>query len=85
MVKATVTTNVLCSDLTPEGYKAEFEPVLGPTLKTEVQVEGQTVRALIDTGSPISLVSIDFLLQALKALIETVLKPGELAKALKRG
>ena len=110
LVKATVTTNILCSDLTPkeckEGaqpvlgptLKTEIqvegkalkeckegaEPVLGPTLKTEIQVEGKVVEALIDTGSPVSLVSIDFLLQALKAQIGTAGTPAEQAQALKR-
>ena len=38
---------------------------LGPTLAVEVYVEGQPTKALLDTGSPVSIISIEFLLQAL--------------------
>ena len=38
---------------------------LGPTLTAEVCVEGRPSQALLDTGSPVSIVSINFLLQAL--------------------
>ena len=39
LAKATVTTNILCSDLTLKECKEGAEPVLGPTLKTEIQVK----------------------------------------------
>ena len=38
---------------------------LGPTLMSEVQLEGCPVNALLDTGSPVSIVSLKFLLEAL--------------------
>ena len=41
--------------------------MVGPTLTAEIQVEGQPIKELIDTGSAISLVSIDFLLQVLNS------------------
>ena len=36
---------------------------LGPTLSVDVQFEGSPVSALIDTGSPVSIVSLQFLLR----------------------
>lgn len=38
---------------------------LGPTLLVQVEFEGSPVNALLDTGSPVSIVSLQFLLQAL--------------------
>ena len=38
---------------------------LGLTPTTEVQVEGCPVTALLDTGSPLTIISLDFLLQTL--------------------
>ena len=38
---------------------------LGPTLTSKVQLEGCPVDALLDTGSPASIVSLEFLLEAL--------------------
>lgn len=35
---------------------------LGPTLSVDVDFEGSPVNALIDTGSPVSIVSLRFLL-----------------------
>ena len=43
----------------------EDGPSLGPTLAVKVCVEGQPTKALLDTGSPVSIVSIEFLLHAL--------------------
>ena len=34
---------------------------LGPTLTSEVTIEGKTVKALLDTGSPVTIMSLDFL------------------------
>ena len=45
------------------------ELMVGPTLTTEIKVEGKAVKVLIDTGSPVSLISIDFLLQALLPVV----------------
>ena len=38
---------------------------LGPTATTEVTLEGYPVKALVDTGSPNTIMSLDFLLQVL--------------------
>ena len=58
---------------------------LGPTLTAEIQIEGCPVTALLDTGSPVTIVLLDFLLQTLakqkkprettQARIEEKLKP----------
>ena len=40
-----------------EGNKNE----VGPTLIAEVEVEGKTVKALLDTGSPVTILSVDLL------------------------
>ena len=45
----------------PEGAQ------LGPTPFTTVEVEGQPAKTLLDTGSPVSIVSLDFLIKALVA------------------
>ena len=37
---------------------------IGPRLQTEVEVDGRSVTAMIDTGSPVSIISLEFLLQA---------------------
>ena len=37
---------------------------MGPVLKSEVTVDGLPTRALLDTGSPVSIISLDFFLQA---------------------
>ena len=38
---------------------------LGPTLMSEVQVEGVPVQALLDTGSPATIISLDLIVQVL--------------------
>ena len=38
---------------------------LGPTLTAEVKIEGRPVQALLDTGSPVTIVSLEFLLETL--------------------
>ena len=43
-------------------------PVLGPTVSVEVLQEGQMVNALVDTGSPITIASIDCLLDVFEKL-----------------
>ena len=39
--------------------------ILGPTPTVDITIEGVPVRAMIDTGSPITLVSLEFLLETL--------------------
>ena len=55
----TATMHVLAAEGKPEG------PTLGPTVLTNVLLEGHPVKALVDTGSPITIVSIDCLLDIL--------------------
>ena len=38
---------------------------LGPTLTTDLSIEGAPVEAMIDTGSPVMVVSLEFMLEAL--------------------
>ena len=40
-----------------EGSKNE----VGPTLTAEVEIEGKTVKALLNTGSPVTILSVDLL------------------------
>ena len=41
------------------------DPSLGPTISVEVVLEGRPIKALVDTGSPVTTVSIDCLMEAL--------------------
>jgi len=68
LAKVVNTTNVIRGDpgSVTEGDGVE-KPSLGPVLMVELNLEKQTVKALIDTGSPVSIVSIEFLLQVLGA------------------
>ena len=66
LVENSVTTNVLQgSQDNPEEGKETKRPIQGPIVKAEIYLEGHPTKALIDTGSPIPIVSIDFLLQVL--------------------
>ena len=60
------TTHVLHKDKTEKPSSGNGDsPSLGPTLTAEVCVEGRPTQALLDTGSPVSIVSIEFLIQTL--------------------
>ena len=50
---------------------------LWPKLTVEVVLEGAPVRALLNTGSPVSIISIAFLLQALGKQIKWGQTPAE--------
>ena len=65
LTKAAVTTHVLQKDTECPLSENEDGPSLDPTFAVEVCVEGQPTKALLDTGSPVSIISIEFLLQAL--------------------
>ena len=58
--------------------------VLGPTLTTTVCVEGQSVTALLDTGSPVSIVSLEVFLQVLKKQRPTGQTADQWAEAVKQ-
>ena len=47
--------------------KPEGPPTLGPTVLVNVLLEGHPVKALVDTTSPITIVSIDYLQDILAA------------------
>jgi hypothetical protein len=38
---------------------------LGPTLQVQIRLEGESTTALLDTGSPVTIVSLEYLLQVL--------------------
>ena len=65
LTKAAVKTHVLQKDTEHPLSENEDGPSLGPTLAVEVCVEGQPTKALLDTGSPVSIISIEFLVHAL--------------------
>ena len=52
-------TTVPCITTTPNS-------LLGPTLTAEVKLEGRTVKALLDTGSPVTIASLEYLLDTWK-------------------
>ena len=43
----------------------ETDACLGPILMVEVECEGTPTKALVDTGSPVTIVSLKFLINAL--------------------
>ena len=67
LTKAAVTTHVLQKDTEHPLSENEDGPFLGPTLAEEVCVEGQPTKALLDTGSPVSIISIKLLLHTVKS------------------
>ena len=56
-------------------------PVLGPTLFVDVMLEGQPVKALVDTGSPITTVFVKCLLDTL----EKLRTPGQSVEEWRKG
>ena len=62
--KASVTTHGITQETLLNGCD-DTTVQLGPKLTTEILLEGHPVQALLDTGSPVSIVSIDFLLKVL--------------------
>ena len=65
LTKSAITTHVLQRDTEHPLNENKVGPSLGSTLAGEVYVEGQPTKALLDTGSPVSIILIEFLLQAL--------------------
>ena len=58
-------------------------PLLGPTVTTEVIFEGMPVVALLDTGSPVTIVSLEFALRALAARRPEGQQPEEWKQGVK--
>ena len=85
VTKAVVTTHLLQSDTETKNSVASGGPTLGPTLKVEAFIEGCSTKALIDTGSQVSLVSIDFLLHALIKNMDSGTTQEHITKTLKTG
>ena len=48
------------------GIEAGLSP-MGPILTSEVKVDGSTTKALLDTGSPVNIISLEFFLKAASA------------------
>ena len=54
--------------VTVHGVESEVKPegsILGPIPTTTVMVEGKPAKALVDTGSPVSILSLEFLIKTL--------------------
>ena len=83
VTKAAVTTHVLQSDLGTKNADANRGLTLGPTLKVKASVEGCSTEALINTGSPVSLISIDFLLHAFIKNLDSGTTQEDITKTLK--
>ena len=58
------------------------DPKLGPTLTANMELEGSSVRALLDTGSPVTIVDLGFLLEALAKKRNKNQKPAEWREAV---
>ena len=58
--------------------------VLGPTPTSEVSLEGVPVKALLDTGSPISIISLEFFLKACVQNFKSGESPEEWGKVVKQ-
>ena len=68
-------------------HRIEVEPrevQLGPVLTVVVQMEGVPVRALIDTGSPATIVDLEFLVNALAKTRESDQSPPEWMAAVEK-
>ena len=59
------------------------EPSLGPTIQATVEIEGSTVEALVDTGSPITIASVECLLDILEKRRPSGQSPAEWMKRTK--
>jgi len=83
IAKVAVTTHVLLGDLGTKDIDDNRGPTLGPTLKVKASIEVCPTEALIDIGSPVSLVSIDFLLRALVMTMNDRATQDDITKALR--
>ena len=75
------------SEVATRLHGIEVEPreaQLGPVLTVEVQMEGVPVRALIDTGSPATIVDLEFLVNALAKKRESDQSPPEWMAAVEK-
>jgi hypothetical protein len=58
--------NDVCATLHHLGTDSQTQDVkLGPTPRAKVGIDGQETMALLDTGSPVTIVSLEYLLQVL--------------------
>ena len=60
------------------------QPPLGPIPTSEIEVEGLTTRALLDTGSPVSIISLDFFLRAASTKKAPDQSPAEWGKEVRK-
>ena len=77
LARVTATMHVL----RPEGRRDDLS--LGPALTAEVNFEGTPIRAFLDTGSPVTVVSLRFLLQALAKQRPAGQTPAEWQKSVR--
>ena len=66
----------------PESIDSEFQ--LGPTPTSEVSLEGSPTKALLDSGSPVSIVSLDFFIKACIQNRKAEQSPAEWGEEVKR-
>ena len=57
---------------------------LGPVLTSEVEVDGSTAKALLDTGSPVSIISLDYFLQTASAKRPEDQSPADWGKEVRK-
>jgi hypothetical protein len=50
---------------TMQPVQIKGKPCVGPTTSCEVEIEGTTVEALVDTDLPVTIASLDFLMETL--------------------
>ena len=73
------------SEVATRLHGIEVEPrEVGPVLTVEVQMEGVPVRALIDTGSPATIIDLEFLVNALAKKHESDQSPPEWMAAVEK-
>ena len=78
LAEAAATLHVLTAESEPR------DSSLGPTLSAIISFEGIPVSALLDTGSPVTIVSLSFLLQAFKRQRTADQTPAEWTEAVRR-
>ena len=71
------TTTVPCITTAPDS-------LLGPTLTAEVELEGSCVNALLDTGSPVTIASLEYLLSAWKKQCTADQTPEDWRRAVEK-
>ena len=79
---ALTTITATLHGLTPANQRAGLE--LGPTLTTEVELEGVPVQALLDTGLPATIVSLNLILELLASKRPKAQSPADWRKEVEK-